>query len=121
MKRLLDDKIRLLHILQAIDYVDEFLQGRLKESLYDEPMFRFAVERQLEIIGEAANHLSEALKELSLETEWRKIVAFRNFVAHEYFGIDLELLWDVVTQKLPPLKQTVEQLLADYFPENEPT
>lgn len=93
MKRLLDDKVRLLHILQAIDYVNEFLKDRSKESLYDEPMFRFAVERQLEIIGEAANHLSDPLKELTRETEWRKIVAFRNFIAHEYFGVDLELLW----------------------------
>ncbi len=69
MKRLLDDKVRLLHILQAIDYVNDFLEDRSKESLYDEPMFRFAVERQLEIIREAANHLSDSLKELTPETE----------------------------------------------------
>ncbi|WP_018618247.1 HepT-like ribonuclease domain-containing protein [Spirosoma luteum] len=117
MKKLLDDKIRLLHILQSIEYIDGFMEGRIKESLYNEPMFRFAVERQLEIIGEAANHLSDALIELSSETEWRKIIAFRNFVAHEYFGIDLELLWDVATNKLPPLKRAVEQLLAGYFTE----
>ncbi len=71
MKRLLDDKTRLLHILQAIAYVDEFMTSRSKESLYDEPMFRFAIERQLEIIGEAAkaNQLSDTSKELAPETE----------------------------------------------------
>jgi uncharacterized protein with HEPN domain len=113
MKRQTDDKARLLHILQAINYVDEFLSTRQKESLYDEPMFRFAVERQLEIIGEAANYLSDSLEESSPEIEWRKIVAFRNFVTHEYFGVDLELLWDVATRKLPPLKLTVERLIAE--------
>lgn len=48
MKKQLDDKVRLLHILQAIDYVDEFLSNRQKESLYDEPMFRFAVKRLID-------------------------------------------------------------------------
>ena len=117
MKKTYSDKVRLLHILQAIDYVDEFLLGRTKESIYDEPkpMFRFAVERQLEIVGEAANHLTEETTGLSPETEWRKVIGFRNFVAHEYFGIDPELLWDVATRKLPALKQTIEQLLVTHF------
>ena len=93
------------------------MKERTKESLDDEPMFRFAIERQLEIIGEAANHLSNSLKELAPETEWHRIVAFRNFIAHEYFGVDPELLWDIATRKLEPLKGTVKQLLADYFKE----
>jgi uncharacterized protein with HEPN domain len=62
MKKPLDDKARLLHILQAISYIHEFLVSRDKEAIYNEPMFRFAIERQLEIIGEAANRLSDTLK-----------------------------------------------------------
>lgn len=116
MKRTLDDKARLLHILQAIGYVEEFLANRSKDTLYTDSMLRFAVERQLEIIGEAANHLSESLKGTMPEVEWRKIIAFRNFVTHEYFGIDLELLWDIATNKLAPLRSSVEQLLARQFP-----
>ncbi|WP_138993026.1 DUF86 domain-containing protein [Larkinella sp. C7] len=115
MRKPIDDKARLLHILQAIAYVDEFMADRPKESLYDEPMFRFAIERQLEIIGEAANHLSDALKQSAPEIEWRKIVSFRNFVTHEYFGVDLELLWDISTNKLEPLKLTVERILTENF------
>jgi len=72
MSRTDTDKARLLHILQAIDYVDEFLTGRSKEALYDEPMFRFAVERQLEIIGEAANHLSDETKTVLLKRNGEK-------------------------------------------------
>jgi uncharacterized protein with HEPN domain len=69
MKRSLDDKARLLHILQAINYIGAFLTDRSKEALYADPMFRFAVERQLEIIGEASNHLSESLKESTPDVE----------------------------------------------------
>ena len=57
------DKVRLFHILEAIDYIDQFLVGRTKQDLYDDALLRFAIERQLEIIGEATNRLSDSLKE----------------------------------------------------------
>lgn len=76
-------------------------------------MLRFAIERQLEIIGEAANHLSDNIKSTHSEIEWCKVVALRNFVAHEYFGIDLELVWDIVVHKIPPLENTVSQILSE--------
>lgn len=113
MKKSDGDRARLLHIPEAIQYIHSFASGKVKTDIYDDPMFRFAIERQLEIIGEAANHLSDELKITRPEIEWRKIVAFRNFVAHEYFGIDLELVWDIVVNKIPPLKNAVSQLLSD--------
>lgn len=113
MKKPLDDEARLRHILQAIDYVEEFMEGKTKNDLYTEPMLRFAVERQLEIIGEAANRLSDQLKAGYPETEWRKIVAFRNFVVHEYFGIDLNLVWDIVQTKIKPLRAAILTILGE--------
>jgi len=113
MKKSDGDRARLLHILEAIQYINCFVTGKVKDDIYDDPMLRFAIERQLEIIGEAANHLSQELISGRPEIEWRKIVAFRNFIAHEYFGIDLELVWDIVINKLPPLHNTVSALLAD--------
>ena len=113
MKKSDGDKARLLHILEAIQYIHSFVEGKLKDDIYNDPMLRFAIERQLEIIGEAANHLSDQLKSTRPDIEWRKIVAFRNFVAHEYFGIDLELVWDIVINKIPPLESTVSQLLSE--------
>lgn len=113
MKKSDGDRARLLHILEAIQYTQSFIAGKDKSSIYDDPMLRFAIERQLEIIGEAANHLSDELKAACPEIDWRKIVAFRNFVAHEYFGIDLELVWDIVVNKIPPLEATVSELLVD--------
>ena len=113
MKKSDGDRARLLHIQEAIQHIHSFASGKVKNDIYNDLMFRFAIERQLEIIGEAANHLSNDLKITRPEIEWRKIVAFRNFVAHEYFGIDLELVWDIVVNKIPPLENTVSQLLSE--------
>jgi uncharacterized protein with HEPN domain len=112
MKNSDGDQARLMHILEAIHYISSFATGKTKIDIYDDPMFRFAIERQLEIIGEAANHISIDFKTKHPEIEWRKIVAFRNFVAHEYFGIDLELVWDIIVNKIPPLHNSVSNLLS---------
>ena len=112
MKKVDSDRIRLLHIQEAIRYIETFLIGKGKGDLYTDALIRFAVERQLEIIGEAANHLSDEIKILFPEIEWRRVVAFRNFLTHEYFGIDLELVWDIIANKIPPLKATIDQMLV---------
>ena len=111
MKGPIADHARLLHISEAIDYVQDFLKNKSKDDFLSDTMLRFAVERQLEIIGEAANHLSDDLKENFNEIEWRKIVSFRNFLVHEYFGIDIELVWDIATTKLLPLQTVVRRIL----------
>lgn len=109
------DKARLLHIIDSIDYINSFLAGKQKEDFFNEPMLRFAIERQLEIIGEAANHLSQNLKESYPGIDWRKIVAFRNFLAHEYFGIDLELVWGITQNNIFELKVYVQKILSESF------
>jgi uncharacterized protein with HEPN domain len=106
------DKARLLHILEAINYIETFTEGKVKSDLYSDPMLRFAIERQLEIIGEAANHISEIARLDNPEVEWRKVIAFRNFIVHEYFGVDLELVWDIVANKIPSFKLTVERMIS---------
>ena len=114
MREIEYDKARLLHILEAINYIESFCDGKAKNHLYDDAMFRFAIERQLEIIGEAANHLSEKIKLDNPEAEWRKVTAFRNFIVHEYFGVDLELVWDIIANKVPVLKIIVVKMISLY-------
>lgn len=111
MKTALGNRVRLLHILNAIEHIEDFIRDKTKQSLYDDVMFRSAVERQLEIIGEAANRLSADVKAERNDVEWQNIVGFRNFIIHEYFGVDLELVWDIVANKLEPLKEAVVDLI----------
>lgn len=106
------DKARLLHILEAISYIEQFLVDKTKQDLYDDALLRFAIERQLEIIGEATNRLSDSIKEQYPTIEWRRVAAFRNFIVHEYFGIDLDLVWSITQLNIPPLKLTVEHMLS---------
>lgn len=74
-------------------------------------MMQFATVKQLEIIGEASNQLTEHFKKLYKEIEWREIVALRNILIHEYFGIDTKIVWDILQIDLPMLKIQTEEIL----------
>jgi uncharacterized protein with HEPN domain len=113
MKGKFSDEIRLQHIRDAINYIENFSLGKTKNDLYNDPMYRFSIERQLEIIGESANNLSPHLKNKYADIPWEKIISFRNFLVHEYFGIDLELLWGIIAQNVPELKQDIEKILKE--------
>ena len=68
--------------------------------------------KQLEIIGEAANHLSDELHNDTDNIEWGRIIVLRNLIAHEYFGISLPIIWKIIIEKLPAIKQKVVALLS---------
>jgi len=72
---------------------------------------RFACIKQMEIIGEASNHLSTELKFKFSEVEWAQIVGMRNVFAHEYFGIDSSLVWEIIKNDIPELQGKIEHIL----------
>ena len=104
MKGKKSDEIRLRHILDAINFINSFSSGRPKDDLYSDHMYLFSVERQLEIIGEAANNLSPSLIEKYHDVPWPQVISFRNFIVHEYFGLDLDLIWSVIINHIPSFK-----------------
>lgn len=75
---------------------------------------RFACIKQIEIIGEAANYISPETKSLFTDMEWQQIIGMRHVLVHEYFGIDFDLIWQVIINDLPILKQKI--LLELNFP-----
>ena len=112
MKNPLGDKQRLLHIRDAIENIFAFTKGMDEPAYISSIMVQSAVERQMEIIGEAVNSVSEELKSIHTDIEWCKIKAFRNVIAHEYFGISNKQVWNVVENDLPRLKSSIEKIFS---------
>jgi len=108
-----NDKIRLEHVVEAINEINTFANGKIIDDLYGNSMFRSAVYYQLTIIGEAVNKISEQTLSLLPLIEWRKIVDTRNIITHEYALVDEEVVWDIIQKKLPELEKAVKTLLKE--------
>ncbi len=106
------DKLYLSDILEAINNIQKYVNSLSYAKVRKNRMLIYAVIRNLEIIGEAAKHISKQEKRKHSEIEWRKIAALRNILIHEYFGVDLDVLWDIIQNKLPDLKNKIERLLG---------
>lgn len=106
-----DDAARLWDMLNASRHIVSFTQGRTFADYCDDLQFRSAVERQIEIIGEAARTVSDEFKEQHTIIPWRKIVVQRHVLAHEYGQIDNERLWGVATVHVPELISLLEPLI----------
>ena len=115
MKGSLSDEVRIKHILDSIKLIQSFTKGFDEHSFLKSQLIQSAVERQLEIIGEAASKLSDETKEKYNHIEWFKIKAFRNVIAHEYFGISKIQVWGVVCMDLPKLKKQIQKILKEIF------
>lgn len=98
---------RLEHILQAINNIFEFVENIDYEQFRQDKIRQFAVAKNFEIIGEAAYHLTKDLIEQHPQVEWQKIIAFRHVLIHEYYHINLQLIWNVIVNKLALLKNQI--------------
>ena len=114
MRGSLGDKARLLHINDSIDEIQSAVSNKNFDEFVKDHVLRIAVVKWLEIIGEASNHITEATKMKAGKLDWNKIIGMRNFVVHEYSGINYDTIWKTVNYKLEELKATVEELLKDF-------
>lgn len=107
-----DDWAFLQHISEAIADIKRYTAGGEME-FFGTKMIQDAVIRNLEIVGEAVKNLSPALKERNPDIPWQKIAGLRDVLIHHYFGVDLDSVWLVVVNRLPPLAKSIEQILAE--------
>lgn len=105
---------RLLHILEAIEEIWIFTAGMSKAGFLANKMACRAVLYQFIVIGEAVAQVDPAMLE-KYAYPWYKVRAFRNFIAHEYFGIKYESVWEIIDEELPALKKMVEKILEKEF------
>ena len=107
------DKFRVQHILDAIGETEKYLAGVSFEGFLSNSEKRFATVKQIEIIGEACNYITDSLKQAHPEIEWNPIRGFRNISIHEYFGVNFHIVWEIATNDLPVLKQQFIQILSE--------
>jgi len=104
-------RVYLEDILISINKIQSYIGNSSFEDFINDEMKLDAVVRNLEIIGEASRHIPDEIKEKYSDIEWRKICDFRNILAHEYFGIDHEILWDILMNKLNSLHSGIQSIL----------
>jgi uncharacterized protein with HEPN domain len=100
-------------IRQAIDRIEQYIKNLSFDAFSDDQKSVDAVVRNLEIIGEAASRLPDEFKEKYSEIEWYKVVGLRHRIVHEYFGIDLEIIWQILQKDLPELRQKITRIMGD--------
>lgn len=111
---MLHSNIELLrHILDEINFVLEATYKKDYESTVNDPILSRAIIRSLEIIGEASNKLDPDFKTLYSYVEWRKIANTRHRLIHDYFGVDYEIVWNIVIDKLPELKDNIIEIINE--------
>jgi len=106
-----DEIMYLQDIAESCEKILRFTAGLSQSDLIGDEKTYDAVVRNLEIVGEAAKHISEEIKRQLPEIEWRKAAGLRDMLAHAYFGIDNDILWDVIQNKIPQLAKAVDDFL----------
>jgi uncharacterized protein with HEPN domain len=108
-----DYKLYLHDIKEAVEKIEIFTRDLASEDFVQDIKTVDAVIRNLEIIGEASKHIPKKMKERYSDVDWKAIIGMRNIVVHEYFGVNLEILWKTVRSRLPELRTRIEEILRE--------
>lgn len=106
------DIVRLQHMVDAANEALSFVADKSNAELETDRALALALVKSIEIVGEAASKVSRELRSRSPEIPWADIVSMRNRLIHSYFDVNLDIVWQTVTEELPPLVTQLEKLLA---------
>lgn len=105
------DEIYLRHILEAIEKIERYTNGLTRNAFERSDLVIDGVIRELEIIGEAARNIGKAFQQDHSDIPFAKMIGMRNLLIHEYFGVNVDLVWKTVTEDLPVLMEQVQAAL----------
>lgn len=106
-----NDLIRMHHMRDATQAALDFVKARQRSTLDEDMMLAFAIVRALGIIGEAASQVTDEARMQYSQIPWVDIIGMRNWLVHAYFAVDLDTVWDTVTQDLPGLLKELDKLI----------
>lgn len=106
-----DDKVRLLHMIDALETAERFVAGRSRGDLDADEMLRLALTRAIEIVGEAAGRVSVDVQARFPEVPWRVLGGMRNRLIHAYFDVDRNVIWTTATRDVPELLIQIRGIL----------
>ncbi|NQE53950.1 hypothetical protein C5S29_10185 [ANME-1 cluster archaeon GoMg3.2] len=109
------DAAFLQHILDETQFILKNCEGLELQDLMNDDLLQRACLRSLEVIGEAVKNVSEDLKTQYPDLEWKKIAGLRDKLIHHYFGIDWDIVWNVITNRLPLLEDKIKKLIEKEF------
>lgn len=105
-----DDSVYIDHMIDSIDSIYKFIENMTYDEFYNDDLVSSAVVRKLEILGEASGKVSDELKQIFPNVEWRILKDFRNYLIHQYFGVDIVTVWEAINQDMPILKEKLETI-----------
>jgi len=105
-------KAYLNDILEAIRKIEKYTDNLSFDDFIEDELIQDGVVRNLEIVGEAVKNIPEEIKNKNPEIEWQKIAGLRDILIHAYFGIDVDIVWNIVKKKIPKLKKEILEVLS---------
>ena len=102
-----DPALLLEHILESIKLIEDYIGSKTHDEFLSSTRLQDMVIRRLEIIGEAVKNIPPSIKEAHLEIPWKEIAGMRDILIHAYFGVDLDMVWEVVKNELPDLETKI--------------
>ena len=104
-----DDFVFIRHILDSIYAIEEFSKGLSREKLEFDRLRQSAIVREIEVIGEASKNISSDFKDKHTKIPWKKIIGTRDKIIHHYFGVNLDIVWEIMKKDILDLKKELER------------